>query len=57
MHAALLPARPLHTKLTPISAGMRNGLEEHIIDGLAENEKIVVYPDTKLLDNMRVRTR
>jgi len=36
---------------------MRNGLEAHIIDGLAENEKIVVYPDTKLLDNMRVRTR
>ena len=62
MHAALPLAKLLRTKLTPISVGIRNGLDVQIIDGLAENEQVVVYPNTKLihttlLDNMLVRTR
>ena len=62
MQAALPLAKLLRTKLTPISVGIRNGLDVQIIDGLAENEQVVVYPNTKLihttlLDNMLVRTR
>ena len=52
----------LRIKLTPISVGMCNGLAAKIIDGLTENEKTAIHPDTKLintapLDNMRAQTR
>ena len=40
-----------------INIGRQNGLMAQILDGLAENEKIIVYPDDTLSDGTKVKIR
>lgn len=44
-------------RLRPVSTGRRNGLEVQILSGLPEGETVIVHPDEKLSDGVRIRRK
>ena len=44
-------------RLTTVETGQSNGLDTEILSGLAEGDKIVLYPGNRLADGTQVRAR
>ena len=43
------------TVLRPVKVGRRNGSDAEILNGIKENEKVVIHPTDKLRDGISVR--
>lgn len=43
-------------RLRPVQIGRRNGLEAEVLDGLAENEMVVIHPSDKVTEGVAVAT-
>jgi HlyD family secretion protein len=43
--------------LHPVRIGRSNGLESEVLDGLDENDQVVVYPSDRIQDGVAVRAR
>ena len=43
------------TRLRTVRIGRTNGLETEIVEGLAEGDRVVVYPGDKVAEGSRVR--
>lgn len=43
-----------HTRLRAVSIGHNNGIEAEVLGGLAEGDRVVVYPGDKVADGTRV---
>ena len=41
-------------RLRPVKVGRSNGVETEVLEGLAENERVVVYPGDKVTDGTRI---
>jgi HlyD family secretion protein len=41
----------------PVKIGQRNGLEAEVLDGLAEGDRIVVYPSDAVQEGTKVTNR
>ena len=46
-----------HAVRRPVKIGQRNGLEAEVLDGLAEGDRIVVYPSEAISDGVAVVSR
>lgn len=44
-------------RLKPIQVGQRSGLQAQVLDGLKQGDKVIVHPDDKVLDGVRVKAR
>jgi len=43
--------------LTPVRAGVNNGFEAQILEGLAQGDQVVLYPSATLVDGARIAPR
>lgn len=43
--------------LRPVTIGQRNGLEAEVLDGLDENEQVIIHPSDRIRDGVAVRQR
>jgi len=46
-----------HAKLQPIHAGQRSGLQAQVLDGVKPGDQVIVHPDDKVLDGVRIKVR
>lgn len=44
-------------RLKPIQVGQRSSLQAQVLDGLKQGDKLIVHPDDKVLDGVRVKAR
>lgn len=44
-------------RLKPVQVGQRSGLQAQVLDGLKQGDKLIVHPDDKVLDGVRVKAR
>ncbi|MGB5324263.1 MAG: hypothetical protein WBN40_02410, partial [Pseudomonadales bacterium] len=44
-------------KMRALKIGQRNGLAVQVLEGLAEEERVIVYPDERISDGVKVRVR
>jgi HlyD family secretion protein len=46
-----------HVRLKEVTVQARNGTQAWVPQGLALNTRVIVYPDVKLLDGVKVKVR
>lgn len=46
-----------YARLRTIQVGQRSGLQAQVLDGLKAGDKVIVHPDDKVLDGVRVKVR
>jgi len=46
-----------HARLQPIQIGQRSGLQAQVLDGLRAGDKVIVHPDDKIADGVRIKVR
>ena len=46
-----------HARMQTIQVGQRSGLQAQVLDGLKVGDKVIVHPDDKVLDGVRIKVR
>jgi len=54
---AVFVAEAGRARLRPIQVGQRSGLQAQVLDGLKAGDKVIVHPDDKVLDGVRIKVR
>lgn len=54
---AVFVAAAERARLQPIQVGQRSGLRAQVLDGLKAGDKVIVHPDDKVLDGVRINVR
>jgi HlyD family secretion protein len=54
---AVFVAEAGRARLRPIQVGQRSGLQAQVLDGLKAGDKVIVHPDDKVTDGVRIKVR
>lgn len=54
---AVFVAREGRARLAPVKIGQRNGLTAQVLDGLKAGDQVIVHPDDKIAEGVRVKAR